>query len=64
MSVNRELSSNRQKVTSSMPVATEFTIATGDTDVIIVRHYWEFKRRASSLSNGAHLIERVPGDSI
>jgi hypothetical protein len=47
-----------------MPVATEFTTATGDTDVIIVRHYWEFKRRASSLSNGAHLIERVPGDSI
>jgi hypothetical protein len=36
----------------------------GDADVIIVRHYWEFKRRASSLNSHVRLIGMVTGDSL
>jgi hypothetical protein len=37
---------------------------TGDADIIIAPHYWEFKRRASSLNSHVCLIEMVIGDSI
>jgi hypothetical protein len=37
--VARELSSNRRNMTSSTPIATEFTVATDDTDVIIICRY-------------------------
>jgi hypothetical protein len=63
-SAARELSSDGRKMTSSASVTTESTAATGDADIIIVRRYLEFKRRASPLKSGTRLIGRVRGDSI
>jgi hypothetical protein len=59
-----ELNSNGRKIMSYMPIATEFTPAMSDADVIIARRYWKFKRHASSLNSGARIIRRVPGNSI
>jgi hypothetical protein len=36
----------------------------GNTDIIIVRRYWEFKHRASSLNSRVCLIVMVVDDSI
>jgi hypothetical protein len=36
----------------------------GDADVIIVRCYWEFKRRSFLLNSRVSLIGRVSDDSI
>jgi hypothetical protein len=49
---------------SPTPIATEFIAVMGDVDVIIARHYWEFKCHASPLNSGARHIRRVPGGSI
>jgi hypothetical protein len=56
MSAAHELNSNGRKITSYMPIATEFTPAMSDGDVIIARRYWEIKRHASSLNSGARII--------
>jgi hypothetical protein len=53
-----------RKMTSSVSVATEFTAAMGNTDIIIACRYWEFKCRASPLNSSARLIRRAPSDSI
>jgi hypothetical protein len=36
----------------------------GDADIIIARHYYEFKRRTSSLNSRACLIGMVTDESI
>jgi hypothetical protein len=64
MSAARELGSDGSKMTSSGPVATEFTAATGDANIIIVHRYGEFKHHASPLNSSMRLIRRVPDDSI